>query len=36
MRDDTLKLTVDSEVSFDFNKANIKTAFRPRWTSWHS
>ncbi len=29
MRDDTLKLTVDSEVSFDFNKANIKTAFRP-------
>ncbi len=29
LRDDTLKLTVDSEVSFDFNKAEIKPAFRP-------
>lgn len=29
LRDDTLKLTVDSEVSFDFNKADIKPAFRP-------
>jgi outer membrane protein OmpA-like peptidoglycan-associated protein len=29
LRDDTLKLTVDSEVSFDFNRADIKPAFRP-------
>jgi outer membrane protein OmpA-like peptidoglycan-associated protein len=29
LRDETLKLTVDSEVSFDFNKADIKPAFRP-------
>ncbi len=29
MRDDTLKLTVDSEVSFDFGKADIKPTFRP-------
>ena len=29
LRDDTLKLTVDSEVSFDFGKADIKSAFRP-------
>ena len=29
LRDDTLKLTVDSEVSFDFGKADIKPAFRP-------
>lgn len=29
MRDDTLKLTVDSEVSFDFGKADIKPSFRP-------
>ena len=28
LKDDTLKLTVDSEVSFDFNKATIKPAFR--------
>lgn len=28
LRDDTLKLTVDSEVSFDFGKADIKPAFR--------
>jgi outer membrane protein OmpA-like peptidoglycan-associated protein len=29
LRDDTLKLTLDAEVSFDFNKAEIKPAFRP-------
>ena len=29
LRDDTLKLTVDSEVSFDFARADIKDAFRP-------
>ena len=29
LRDDTLKLTVDSEVSFDFGRADIKPAFRP-------
>ncbi len=29
LRDDTLKLTVDSEVSFDFGRAEIKPAFRP-------
>ncbi len=29
LKDDTLKLTVDSEVSFDFGKADIKPAFRP-------
>jgi outer membrane protein OmpA-like peptidoglycan-associated protein len=28
LRDDTLKLTLDSEVSFDFAKADIKPAFR--------
>jgi outer membrane protein OmpA-like peptidoglycan-associated protein len=28
LRDETLKLTVDSEVSFDFGKADIKPAFR--------
>ncbi len=28
LKDDTLKLTVDSEVSFDFGKADIKPAFR--------
>ncbi len=28
LRDDTLKLTVDSEVSFDFGKADIKPTFR--------
>lgn len=27
LRDDTLKLTVDSEISFDFNKANIRPTF---------
>jgi len=29
LRDDTLRLTVDSEVSFDFARADIKDAFRP-------
>jgi outer membrane protein OmpA-like peptidoglycan-associated protein len=29
LRDETLKLTLDSEVSFDFGKADIKPAFRP-------
>lgn len=29
MRDETLKLTVDSEVSFDFARADIKPAFYP-------
>jgi len=29
MRDDTLKLSLDSEVSFDFDRAEIKPAFRP-------
>lgn len=29
MRDDTLKLSLDSEVSFDFDQADIKPAFRP-------
>jgi outer membrane protein OmpA-like peptidoglycan-associated protein len=29
LKDDTLKLTVDSEVSFDFDRAEIKPAFRP-------
>lgn len=29
MRDDTLKLTLDSEVSFDFDRASIKPAFQP-------
>lgn len=28
LRDDTLKLTLDSEVSFDFNRADIKPTFR--------
>lgn len=29
MRDDTLKLSLDSEVSFDFDSARIKPAFAP-------
>jgi len=29
LKDDTLKLTVDSEVSFDFDRAAIKPAFKP-------
>ena len=29
LRDDTLKLTVDSEVSFDFDRSEIKPAFKP-------
>ena len=29
LRDDTLKLSLDSEVSFDFGKSDIKPAFRP-------
>ncbi len=29
LRDDTLKLTLNSEVSFDFDSAAIKPAFRP-------
>lgn len=29
LRDDTLKLSVDSEVSFDFDSARIKPAFEP-------
>lgn len=29
LRDDTLKLSLDSEVSFDLNQALIKPAFRP-------
>jgi outer membrane protein OmpA-like peptidoglycan-associated protein len=29
MRDDTLRLTLDSEVSFDFDSAAIKPTFRP-------
>ncbi len=29
LRDDTLKLTVDSEVSFDFAKADVKPTFQP-------
>jgi outer membrane protein OmpA-like peptidoglycan-associated protein len=29
MRDDTLRLTLDSEVSFDFDSAAIKPSFRP-------
>jgi outer membrane protein OmpA-like peptidoglycan-associated protein len=28
MKDDTLKLILDSEVSFDFNKSEVKPAFR--------
>lgn len=28
LRDDTLKLTVDNEVSFDFDKANLRRPFR--------
>jgi len=28
LRDDTLKLTVDNEVSFDFDKATIRPSFR--------
>lgn len=29
MRDDTLKLSLDSEISFDFDRAEIKPAFEP-------
>ncbi len=29
LRDDTLKLTLNSEVSFDFDRADIKPAFKP-------
>jgi outer membrane protein OmpA-like peptidoglycan-associated protein len=29
MRDDTLKLSLDSEVSFDFDRSEVKPAFRP-------
>jgi len=29
LKDDTLKLSLDAEVSFDFNKAAIKPAFEP-------
>ena len=29
LKDDTLKLTLDSEVSFDFDRYEIKPAFRP-------
>lgn len=29
MRDDTLKLSLDSEVSFDFDSARIKPTFKP-------
>jgi outer membrane protein OmpA-like peptidoglycan-associated protein len=29
LKDDTLKLTVDSEVSFDFDRYDIKSAFHP-------
>ncbi len=29
LKDDTLKLTVDSEVSFDFDRAEIKRSFEP-------
>lgn len=29
LQDDTLKLTVDSEVSFDFDRYDIKPAFKP-------
>lgn len=29
LKDDTLKLTVDSEVSFDFDRYSIKPAFKP-------
>ncbi len=29
LKDDTLKLSLDAEVSFDFNKAEIKPAFEP-------
>lgn len=29
LKDDTLRLNLDSEVSFDFNRAEIKPAFRP-------
>lgn len=28
LKDDTLKLTLDSEVSFDFNRSDIKPAFK--------
>ena len=29
LKDDTLKLSLDSEISFDFNKSNINPAFKP-------
>ena len=29
MQDDTLKLSLDSEISFDFDRADIKPAFQP-------
>ncbi|MEW8044212.1 MAG: glycine zipper 2TM domain-containing protein, partial [Candidatus Sedimenticola endophacoides] len=29
MRDDTLKLSLDPEISFDFDRAEIKPAFEP-------
>jgi len=29
LKDDTLKLSLNSEVSFDFSKDNVKTAFYP-------
>lgn len=29
LRDDSLKLTVNNEVSFDFNRAEVKPAFKP-------
>lgn len=29
LRDDTLKLSVNNEISFDFGKANVKSAFHP-------
>ncbi|MCB1859925.1 MAG: OmpA family protein [Gammaproteobacteria bacterium] len=29
LKDDTLKLSLDSEVSFDFNKSDVKPAFEP-------
>ena len=29
LKDDTLKLSLDSEISFDFNKSNINSAFKP-------
>ena len=29
LKDDTLKLSLDSEISFDFNKSNINSTFKP-------